>query len=182
MTNRSLLRIKRKTRIFFWRLSNDILFLSKIDQEWLRWKELCDIALLCKSRCDIAKEKLEQRYWIHFLKGSNEVCTVETDSYLITRILDNMLNNAVKFTEKGYIKVNYSYEEGSLVLFVEDTGCGIDKDMRNKVFDRFVKQRIANGGLSGIKFLQSHHRTHGWRNSSWKWEGLWYHCLGKYTL
>lgn len=149
--------IKKNTNILL-KIVNDILFLSKIDAGMVEMKkELCDIALLCKSRCDIAKEKLQDKD-IEFisLKGSNEVCTVETDSYLITRILDNMLNNAVKFTEKGYIKVNYSYEEGSLVLFVEDTGCGIDKDMRNKVFDRFVKTDNSEWGPGlGLSFCKA---------------------------
>lgn len=53
---------------------------------------------------------------------------VRGDSGRLVRILGNLLSNAVKFTRTGYIHVGASYGNGRLLLFVRDTGTGIDKE------------------------------------------------------
>ncbi len=68
---------------------------------------------------------------------------VITDQYRLNQILTNLLGNAIKFTDKGFIKFGYKFitEDNSnfLEFFVEDTGFGINKDKIKYVFDRFSK-------------------------------------------
>lgn len=56
-------------------------------------------------------------------------------------ILNNLIDNAIKFTEKGGVEVNISYEEESnfdwLVLRIKDTGIGISKNDVNAIFNEF---------------------------------------------
>lgn len=63
----------------------------------------------------------------------------------IKQILINLLNNAVKFTREGHVKISVGGTPGpeagqeSLVFMVEDTGCGIREEDRQRIFDNFTQ-------------------------------------------
>ncbi|NWH05144.1 PAS domain-containing hybrid sensor histidine kinase/response regulator [Desulfobacter latus] len=62
------------------------------------------------------------------------------DEYRIEQVLRNLLNNAVKFTEKGLITVSVEMPENELLLFkVTDTGVGIPKDKQARLFEKFYQ-------------------------------------------
>ncbi|PLX13347.1 MAG: hypothetical protein C0597_11865, partial [Marinilabiliales bacterium] len=67
--------------------------------------------------------------------------TIFADDYRITQILNNLLSNAFKFTEKGSITMGYSLmdwnNDSYYQFFVSDTGIGIDENMQNFIFERF---------------------------------------------
>lgn len=69
--------------------------------------------------------------------------SVEADSGKIQRILLNLINNAVKFTECGSVSVTVSGTENSLSFAIRDTGPGIPEADQGRVFEAFV-QRPAN--------------------------------------
>jgi PAS domain S-box-containing protein len=61
-----------------------------------------------------------------------------SDGLRIRQIMTNLINNAIKFTEKGYIKFGYEIEGPQFMkFFVEDTGIGIDKSMFEVIFEPF---------------------------------------------
>ena len=66
-------------------------------------------------------------------------CIVEFDPVRLRQILSNIISNAVKFTEKGYIRFGYNLNEqcDKLYFFVEDTGIGIHKSKQKEIFERF---------------------------------------------
>ena len=51
------------------------------------------------------------------------------------------MKNAIKFTKKGHIKIKagYNYQEGFLVVHIEDSGAGIAVEDMHKLFTRFGK-------------------------------------------
>jgi signal transduction histidine kinase/CheY-like chemotaxis protein len=82
------------------------------------------------------------------LKGlSDQSDIILTDEVKLRQILNNLINNAIKFTEKGYIKFGYSLVNNELEFFIEDSGIGIDPDFHDKIFDRFRKADLDNTKL-----------------------------------
>lgn len=80
-----------------------------------------------------------------------ESIRVETDRLKIHQVLDNLINNALKFTEKGTIEIGCSYQEGMLKFSVSDTGRGIPAAAIDKIFDRFYQAETAlNRGYEGV--------------------------------
>lgn len=58
----------------------------------------------------------------------------------ISQIIDNLLTNAVKFTEVGIINFSVSYHKGQLSLEVKDTGIGMSEDTLSRIFRPFERQ------------------------------------------
>jgi anti-sigma regulatory factor (Ser/Thr protein kinase) len=88
------------------------------------------------------------------------------DAEIVQLIVDNLLSNAYKYTESGYIKLSLHYEESDLdhwaVLSVEDTGVGIDKEDIGRIFEKYyqVKSTGTQGtgiGLALVKELVAIH-------------------------
>ena len=75
---------------------------------------------------------------------------VRGDSGRLVRILGNLLSNAVKFTRTGYIHVGASYGNGRLLLFVRDTGTGIDKERQQLIFSDFEQAGFPTDGGFGL--------------------------------
>ncbi|MCG8701456.1 MAG: ATP-binding protein [Bacteroidales bacterium] len=67
-------------------------------------------------------------------EGNGKLCA---DKNRLSQILTNLLKNAFKFTNSGYIKIGCSKLKESMEFFVEDTGSGIAPDMQSKIFERF---------------------------------------------
>ena len=59
------------------------------------------------------------------------------DKNKIENIITNMLSNAIKFTESGFIKFGCNFEQEYLKFYVEDTGIGIDKSKQAFIFQQF---------------------------------------------
>lgn len=90
-----------------------------------------------------------------------EVCHVSVPKNRLMQVLTNLTTNAIKFTTEGCIRFGYTMERDNLLRFyVTDTGCGIAKDMQDKIFERFVKlNAFAQGtglGLSICQMIISH--------------------------
>lgn len=83
---------------------------------------------------------------------------LSTDVAKLTEILNNLMQNAVKFTQKGRITLGFDLEDGDHVrIWVKDTGKGIPEEDQTKIFDRFVKldEYVPGTGL-GLSVAKSH--------------------------
>ena len=67
---------------------------------------------------------------------------VITDKERILQIGNNLLSNAIKFTENGYVSLTTDFQDGNLVLTVEDTGTGMTAEEQQRVFGAF--ERLSN--------------------------------------
>lgn len=62
-----------------------------------------------------------------------------SDSYKLISILTNLIKNAIKFTKKGYVKIEYTLYKDKLKIVVSDTGIGIAPEKQKAIFDYFVQ-------------------------------------------
>jgi signal transduction histidine kinase len=75
---------------------------------------------------------------------------VNADPVRLRQILNNLLSNATKFTEKGYIRYGYRVTETDMLeFFVEDTGIGIPESHLDVIFRRFRQVEFANRRQGG---------------------------------
>jgi PAS domain S-box-containing protein len=70
--------------------------------------------------------------------------TIFTDTHKLISILNNLIKNAIKFTDHGSIKVGYTKSGNILEFYVCDTGIGIPWDRKEAIFDRFVQADIGD--------------------------------------
>jgi signal transduction histidine kinase len=73
--------------------------------------------------------------------------TFAANPQLLTLVLDNLVDNAIKFTEAGkLIRVSYRGEPQSAIFIVADEGCGIPEADQERVFERFYQVERARSG------------------------------------
>lgn len=81
------------------------------------------------------------------------------DEFRFRQIFNNLISNAIKFTDDGYIEIGYDKKDDFIQFFIKDTGMGIKKEEQEKLFNRFLqsktnKSNIGHGlGLSISKQL-----------------------------
>lgn len=69
--------------------------------------------------------------------------TFYTDALKIKQIVSNLVGNAFKFTDEGFVKVKAQNSKGSVIITVQDSGIGIDKAHQKFVFDEFTQAHPA---------------------------------------
>lgn len=69
---------------------------------------------------------------------------LEIDDVRLEQVLSNLLSNAVKFTTEGTIKFGCTHLDEEVLIYVEDTGCGIKEEFQPNIFSRFVKDENIN--------------------------------------
>lgn len=123
---------------------NDILDFSKIeagrmDLEYI----LTDIIQLTQDAVDVLKYSAVQKNIALVLTVQPEIPRFgKTDPMRLKQVLVNLISNAVKFTEKGTVKVDVQFEKiddriGKYEFQVKDTGIGISKQQQGKLFQAF---------------------------------------------
>jgi len=72
-------------------------------------------------------------------------CVIFADAFRLRQILNNLISNAVKFTEKGFIRFGYRKSEpGILEFVVEDSGIGLRSDQKDLIFERFRQAELGD--------------------------------------
>ena len=88
-------------------------------------------------------------------------CLINVDTVRLRQIFNNLMSNAIKFTDKGYIRFGYHLlEKNMLEFFIEDTGIGIPENQMELIFERFHQVNLGNsrfyGGLGlGLSIARS---------------------------
>lgn len=121
---------------------NDILDLSKIEAGMMQVEEVPfnlkqEIEDIKKLYQPIADEKALGEISLEFEGSPDDV--IIGDMSKISQVLRNLINNAIKFTDKGGLKIVTKIKDDIFKISVYDTGCGIPEDRLNKIFEKFTQ-------------------------------------------
>ena len=119
-------------------LINDVLDISKIEAGQLTLSfSSFDLRISIEKTVDLVQPLAQKKNLVLTVKIDDDIGEVTTDQRRLEQIIINLLNNAVKFTEKGYIRVSCRFEGDTYLLAVEDTGIGIHPDDISGLFQPF---------------------------------------------
>ncbi|WP_159519068.1 cache domain-containing protein [Sunxiuqinia indica] len=131
---------------FLLKLINDIIDISKIESDQLsvainefQLNELIEELKWNYKDLFIKQKEKEVEFVVENTLPDDFVCT--TDKYRLKQVLDNLINNALKFTEKGSVTLKVDKRDKWLHFKVSDTGIGIHEDDKKDIFKRFIQAR-----------------------------------------
>jgi len=75
--------------------------------------------------------------------------TLQTDPVRVRQILTNLVGNAIKFTERGRVRMHASYDSGELIVKVFDTGIGIEPGQLERIFQPFRQAEVGTARRFG---------------------------------
>lgn len=118
-------------------LLNSILDMARVEAGEMRLRS-ADVELrsvvedVCSTFRPIAQGKGGE-----LVCSARETVTLHCDRTRVTQVLNNLVHNALKFTDHGRVSVEAGREGDDCVFEVSDTGCGIDSSQHELIFERF---------------------------------------------
>lgn len=135
-------------------LINDLLDFSKIEANQMEIKmRTCNINKILDEVFAMGLSFKQQLYrdkiTLKIIKGEKDIkSNFITDEHRLKQILINLVSNAIKFSKKGFVIVQYSVMQNNILFSVSDEGIGIDESMHEAIFNRFT--RVGNDKSKSI--------------------------------
>lgn len=133
---------------------NGILDFSKIEANTMPvLSKKFDLIHLLNSVINIEKPAAKHKnLLLHFECDSNLPKIVIGDPYRLSRVLINLISNAVKFTHNGHIHVKAQIKtkengKGIIQFIIEDTGIGFSQDKKEYIYEKFTRLLPSNQGV-----------------------------------
>jgi len=133
------------------RITNDNLKLSKKNQN------INEIISECVEDAKNSKAK------VPFLVGLDHDIEIPVDKIRLSQVIQTILNNSVKYTETGHIKVEsfVAHEQNLVIIRVNDTGSGIPKGILPKLFEQGTTENRINDGKLSLYLCKGIIQAHG---------------------
>ena len=150
------------------RLIENILDFSKIEAGMKEYQfEDTDVAALVKNVASRFKEHTKGKDYTLKTEISDRMPAIPVDEEAISRALDNLLDNAVKYSGKSpKIFLRAWSLERNIFLEVQDNGAGISKEDQKQVFKKFyrsgrLEEKVVRGSGIGLTIVEHIVRAHG---------------------
>jgi Signal transduction histidine kinase len=145
--------IKRNTDRLI-NIVQDLLLLSELEEKGSKPEsEEVNLKQLADNVIRIFKSRLTEKGLDFHLRVEDGLPAVKGDSFKLEQMLINLLDNSIKYTEKGKIVLALKQKEGNVEIIVEDTGIGIPQEHLMRIFERFYvvdKSRSKKFGGTGL--------------------------------
>ncbi len=148
------------------RLFKDLLTLQRYDSDenFIEPKEF-DLSMIAEHMEEWYSDKANEKGIK--LDIDRHSCKVVGDPGKIEQVIDNLVSNALKYTNKGKVSLGYSTENGLVTVKIKDSGIGISDEHLNRLFDRFYRTDKARSrdkggtglGLAVVKSILNAHDT-----------------------
>ncbi len=115
---------------------------------------------------DLFETKAKQKNLDFIIDVKTELKPIKADGFKIEQVVTNLVDNAIRYTEKGYVKIKVEQDQFETKIIVEDTGIGIPKEYHERIFERFfvvdkARSKKTGGtglGLAIVKHIVNLHR------------------------
>jgi two-component system CheB/CheR fusion protein len=141
------------------RLLSSLLDISKLESGTVEvQKSNFDLRPLLQKLCDeFQGEALEKGLQLSI--EANQVLPVNSDPTLLGQLLQNLLANAIRYCEKGFVKLSCIMDEEQIKISVSDSGIGIPAEQLGHIFNEFHQvnrdPQMHHGGLGlGLSIVQ----------------------------
>jgi signal transduction histidine kinase len=148
-------------------LVSDLLDTSKLEMDRLQIsKRVSGFNSFLEEKVSFFQNELEAKKIKLIISLDNKLEEYSYDENKFTQVINNLMSNAIKSTEKGYIKVATKVFKDHIQLDFEDTGHGIPDDQKSKLFNKFtqleesVKNKSRGTGL-GLVVVKGIVNAHG---------------------
>lgn len=164
-SHRAYLRSMQTSGDFLLSLVNEFLDLASIDAGRIELRtDTFDLAdLISEVQGYFASRFLEQGLSLRIDIAEEGLCMIQADRSRLRQIIVNLLDNALKFTQEGYVRLYVRTQKRnsgvSLLLEVEDSGMGIPENQRDRIFTPFVQieregMRVKSGTGLGLSIVR----------------------------
>ena len=136
-------------------LINDILFLSRLDAKMIEFNpQPTDFVKAFEIHCQAAWKDYRKE-GVHYVVENNfEQLVVNIDNINVGHIINQVVQNAAIHTKSGIVRAHYDYVGNKLLIVVDDTGEGINKQTLSTIYERFNTNSRGTGlGLPICKEL-----------------------------
>jgi two-component system phosphate regulon sensor histidine kinase PhoR len=145
---------------------NDLLILSEMEEKPSLALEDVNICDLMKGLMAIYEPRIKAKGLA--LNVRCPAITIKADPFRLEQLLTNLIDNALKYTEKGEISVTVEIQGDVVTISVKDTGVGIPSEHVSRIFERFYvvdKSRSRSMGGTGLGLSIAKHiaTLHGGR-------------------
>jgi signal transduction histidine kinase/DNA-binding response OmpR family regulator len=130
---------------------NDILDISKIESSKIEVESIdVDVVSVLSDLDDYAKLHCKEKGLSYQLQVQYPIpAVIKTDPTRLKQVLFNLTNNAVKFTNNGWLKIEVSFAYDQMIFSVEDSGIGLDQIEQKRVFDAFSQADTSTTRIFG---------------------------------
>jgi two-component system phosphate regulon sensor histidine kinase PhoR len=132
---------------------NDLRLLSGLEEKTALELEDIDLGGLLENVIRIFDQRLKDKQLSLVIDVKEDLPPIKADLFKLEQMLVNLLDNAVKYTDRGEITVSVAVQDKRVRIQVRDTGIGIPKEDIPRIFERFYvvdKSRSRKSGGTGL--------------------------------
>jgi two-component system phosphate regulon sensor histidine kinase PhoR len=147
---------------------DDLMTISKIELGVIKIEEApIDISLVFEDILELFIDKAAAKNIELIIQNKAGVSEVSADRDRLMQILTNLVDNAIKFTEKGRVTFGIDRDSEKIFLFIEDTGIGVPGKYLPRLGERFfrvdpARSRKMGGTGLGLAIVKHLVKAHGW--------------------
>ena len=144
------------------RIVNDLLLLSKLEEAPdILELEKVNIKDLVENILKMFEQSLKEKNLVLKFNAANNLPIIKADPFKLEQVFINLIDNAIKYTEKGEVAISLSHNNETVIIEIQDTGICIPREHLSRIFERFYmvdpsRSRKPGGtglGLSIVKHI-----------------------------
>ncbi len=135
------------------RLIEDMMLLGRLEEDSDKKKEKVNLKQLIQDLYPIFEKRLQTKKLEYSVNFPEKTPFIKGDKSQLEQLFINLIDNALKYTDKGGIRISMHQESKKIIVEISDTGQGIPPQHHQRIFERFFvvnKARSRRRGGTGL--------------------------------